>query len=398
MRQVKILIAPDSFKGNMSSCEVIAHICAAAREHFTPLDLVELPLADGGEGTVEAVVLATGGEYRKMTVRGPLQRPITARYGVTHSDTTVALPNRRQAVIEMAQASGLPLVPPGERNPLFTTTYGTGELVRAALDEGLRKIVIGIGGSATNDGGIGFAQALGVKLFDAAGKEVGSGGQELARISHIDITRLDPRLKDCQMTVMCDVTNPLTGPRGATHVFGPQKGATPAMVAELEAGMQNYAQLLHAICGFDVGSTPGAGAAGGLGAALMTFCGATLKPGIETILDLVEFDDLLGDVDLVITGEGRIDGQTAFGKVVAGVAKRCRAQGVSAIALVGSIGSGAQATYELGLDSIMSAVSYPMGLEEAMENSGPLLRDAADRMFRFIKVGIALNRRTKRRV
>ncbi len=380
---MKILLAPDSFKGTMSSLEVIHHLRLAAAEHFSPLTIVELPIADGGEGTVEALVTATGGTYRERQVTGPRLAPVTARYGIINGDT---------AVIEMAQASGLPLLSPSERNPLLTTTYGTGELLRAVLDEGLRKITIGVGGSATNDGGIGCAQALGVRFEDSHGNEVGFGGAELKRIARIDLTNLDARLRDSSVTVICDVNNPLTGDCGATRVFGPQKGATPAMLDELEAGMLHYASLLEQACNSEVGRTPGAGAAGGLGAALLGFCGAKLRPGIETVLDLVDFERLLADVDLVVTGEGRIDEQTSYGKVPVGIAKRCAAQGVSVVAVVGSIGRGANATYQFGVDSIMAAVSAPMHLEEAFLYKEELLRDAADRMFRLIKVGMKLAR------
>ncbi len=384
---MKILLAPDSFKGTMSSREVISHLSAAASEHFSPLTIVALPIADGGEGTVEALVTATGGTYRERQVAGPRLTGVAARYGIINGDT---------AVIEMAQASGLPLLSHSERNPCLTTTYGTGELLRAALDEGLRKIIVGIGGSATNDGGIGCAQALGVSFTDAEGREVGPGGGELRRIARIDPTNLDVRLRDTNVTVICDVNNPLTGVRGATRVFGPQKGATPAMLDELEAGMLHYAGLLEQTCRYDVGNTPGSGAAGGLGAALLAFCGAKLKPGIETVLDLVAFERLIADVDLVVTGEGRIDEQTAYGKVPVGIARRCAANGVSVVAVVGSIGSGAGATYSFGIDSIMSAICAPMSLEEAMSQPAERLREAADRMFRFIKVGMRLARKEQR--
>jgi len=378
---LKILLAPDSFKGTMSSREVIAHLRAAATEHFSPLTIIELPIADGGEGTVESLVTATGGIYRECQVTGPLLTPVTARYGIINGDT---------AVIESAQASGLPLLRPSQRNPLLTTTYGTGELLRAALDEGLRKIAIGIGGTATNDGGIGCAQALGVRFTDAHGNAVGFGGAELERIAHIDLTGLDERLREASVTIICDVDNPLTGDRGATRVFGPQKGATPAMLEQLEAGMLHYAGLLRRAYNYDVGQTPGAGAAGGLGAALLAFCGAKLKPGIVTMLDLVDFDRLIADVDLVVTGEGRLDEQTAYGKVPVGIARRCAARGVSVVAIVGSIGPGADTIYQFGVDSIMAAVSAPMQLEDAFFHKTELLRDAADRMFRFIKVGMKI--------
>jgi len=263
-------------------------------------------------------------------------------------------------------------------------------LIKAALDEGIREFIIGIGGSATNDGGIGAAQALGVRFLDSRGNDVGFGGQHLARICTIDAEAMDPRIKGSKITVICDVSNPLTGPNGATAVYGPQKGASEEMLKALEEGMKNYEEVIKRFSGKDIGSTPGAGAAGGLGAALMCFFGASLKPGIDTVLDYVGFDRLLEGVDLVVTGEGRIDGQSVFGKVPVGIAQRCKSKGVKVAAIVGSIGPEAWKVYDHGIFSIMPTVNRDMSLEEALNNAVDLLKDAADRMFRFIRLGMDL--------
>ncbi|MGI6707289.1 MAG: glycerate kinase [Clostridia bacterium] len=378
---MKILLAPDSFKGSLSSLEVIKILKRSARRVFPSVDFLEVPIADGGEGTVDALVIAGGGEYREKIVKDPLGRPVKARYGIIR---------QRTAVIEMAQASGLPLLPAEERNPLITTSYGTGELIRAALDEGLRDIIIGIGGSATNDGGIGAVQALGIKFVDAQGKELGFGGRELARIESISIEGLDPRIKESRITVICDVTNPLTGGKGATAVYGPQKGATEEMLKELEAGMKHYARLLRETTGLDMDRIPGSGAAGGLGAALVGFFHAVLKPGAETILDLVGFDELLEGVDLVVTGEGKMDGQSLYGKTPLGVAERCRRRGIPVIAVAGMIGEDASRLYGHGIGSMMSTYKENLPLEEAMERAAELLEDAGDRMFRLIRIGMGI--------
>lgn len=377
---MKFVFAPDSFKGTMTSLKVIELLEKAARSHFEDLEVVKVPIADGGEGTVEALITALGGEYRYAEVMGPLESmTVRAMYGVTGNGT---------AVIEMAQASGLPLLADDQRNPLLTTTYGTGELIRAALDEGIRDFIIGIGGSATNDGGMGMAQALGIAFLDNEGKNVGLGGRYLSEVSRIVTDDLDPRIRESRITVICDVSNPLTGPQGATYVYGPQKGATKDMLEVLENGMKNYARVIKNQLGIDVDSMPGSGAAGGLGAALMVFLGAVLKPGIEAILELINFDSLLDDVDLVVTGEGKIDEQSVFGKVPVGVARHCREKKVPVVAICGSMGKNAGAVYDYGISSIMATVNKTLTLEEALKRSEEDLYDAADRMFRLIKIGM----------
>lgn len=381
---MKFLLAPDSFKGTMSSLQVIRMLRQKAEEHFSPVDIVELPIADGGEGTVDALVAATGGERRKVMVTGPNGVPVLAEYGIIDGKT---------AVIEMAQASGLTLVPAGERDPLKATTLGTGEIICRALEAGIRDFIIGIGGSATNDGGIGAAQAAGVRFLDANGKDVGFGGGALGKISSIDLDGMHPAVRESKFTVICDVCNTLTGKCGATAVFGPQKGVTESTFATLESGMRHYGGLLQTITGKDIASIPGAGAAGGLGAGLIAFFGASLRPGIETMLDIVGFDGLIRDVDLVVTGEGRIDGQSIYGKVPVGIARRCMKTGVPVAAVVGSIANDMGRVYACGVDSIMSTFYGAITLEEAMANAEEMLLSAADRMFRFIKIGFCIGKK-----
>lgn len=380
---MKIVLAPDSFKGTLSSMEIIGHLEKAAKNHFDSVEIVKVPIADGGEGTVDALVMATHGEYRQAEVMGPLpSQRVKAKYGLI---------NKRTAVIEMAEASGLTLLDEEERNPLLATTYGTGEMIKAALDEGIRNFVIGIGGSATNDGGIGACQALGIRFLDEKGSEVGFGGQELIRIRDIIMDDMDGRIKDSKITVICDVSNPLIGPEGATSIYGPQKGVTEDNFHILESGMENYQSLIKKLMGLDMAKIPGSGAAGGLGAALVTFFGATLKPGIDAVLDYVGFDDLIKDADLVVTGEGRIDGQSIFGKVPVGVSQRCKPLNIPVVAVVGGMGADAQKVYGYGVDSIMTTVNSPMPLDEALSRADELMADATDRLFRFIKVGMKLS-------
>lgn len=377
---MKILIAPDSFKGSLSSTEIIEIVERAIYTHFQDAEIIKVPIADGGEGTVEAIVTACAGTYHTTEVLDPLLRPITATYGIINDGRT--------AVIEMAEASGIMLLKEEERNPLITTTYGAGQLIKKALDEGIRDIIMGIGGSATNDGGIGAAMALGVKFLDAQGTEVGHGGRELAKIQSIDISCLDPRLKECTIDVICDVTNPLTGADGATFVYGPQKGAREWELCGLEAGMKNYRARLEELIGEDIGAVAGAGAAGGLGAALLTFFGARLSPGIDTVLDIVDFENLLKDVDLVITGEGNIDGQSIYGKVPVGVGRRCKRFNIPVLAIVGGMGVDAQRVYTHGIDSIMVTINKSMSIDEAIERAEELLYDSVDRALRMIEIGM----------
>ena len=336
-----------------------------------------IPIADGGEGTVEALVTATGGRLCQTDVAGPLENRITALWGI--------LGDGKTAVIEMAAASGLPLVPMSQRNPRITTTYGTGELILAALDAGLRKIIIGIGGSATNDGGTGMARALGVRFTDHDGKELTEGGAALARLKQIDLTGLDPRLLETELTVACDVDNPLCGPRGASAVFGPQKGATPDLVKELDSALAHYSVIAQEATGRQVAELSGAGAAGGLGAGLMFFTPAKLKPGVGIVLDAVGFAEIVKAADFVITGEGRTDFQTAFGKAPVGVAKVAKQFNVPVFCLSGGLGEGADDVLAQGIDAVMSICEGPMSLEECMKTGSSLIESGSARLCRIIK-------------
>ena len=364
---VRIVIASDSFKGSMTSTRVAELVADAALRRWPDSDVVCVPMADGGEGTVCAVVAACGGELRVARVRGPLGAAVDAKWGL--------LPNG-EAIIEMAAASGLPLLAAEERNPLLTSTFGTGELVCAALDAGARGITLAIGGSATNDGGMGCLRALGVRVLDAGGHELEGVGADLARVASIDFSQLDARLASVKLTVMCDVDNPLTGPDGATYTFGPQKGATSEMLEQLEAGMCTYARVLSAaVDGLDTDAS-GMGAAGGLGAA-MAALGAELAPGVERVLDLVGFDALLEGTDICVTGEGHADAQSLHGKVVSGVAKRCLRAGVPCIAFVGGMDEGAYELLDCGVTSIVPITPADTPLEDALAHAEANLARAA---------------------
>ena len=373
---MKVVIAPDSYKGCLSALEVAKAMERGVLSVFPSAEVRKIPIADGGEGTVAALVTATNGQLRQTEVTDPLGNKIIAHWGV--------LGDGRTAVIEMAAASGLPLVPKEKRDPRVTTTYGTGELIKAALADGLAKIIIGIGGSATNDGGTGMARALGVRFLDAAGQEVAAGGGSLAEICQIDTTGLDPRLKNTEIVVACDVDNPLCGTRGASAVFGPQKGATPEMVQQLDAGLAKYASCARQATGRDVAEKAGAGAAGGLGAGLMFFTPAQLKPGVEIVLDAVGFSDIVRDADFVITGEGRTDFQTAFGKAPVGVAKVAKTHGAPVFCISGGLGDGAEDVLAQGIDAVMSICDRPLSLEECMAAAAQLIEPAAARLSRIV--------------
>lgn len=378
---MRFLFASDSFKGTLSSQKTAELLTRAAKEIFPDCACAAVTVADGGEGTTDAVLSAVKGEPIRLTVKGPLWEPTQSTYAILEDG---------RAVMEMAAASGLPLVAEKDKNPLETTTYGTGEMIRDALDRGCRDISIAIGGSATNDGGMGCVRALGVRFLDADGKELEGRGKDLAKISHIDLSGMDPRVKESRFTVMCDVTNPLCGPEGATYTYGKQKGGTPERLEELEAGMCHYRDLLKGIFGTDMDQVPGAGAAGGLGAALMAFFGGQLRSGIETVLDLIGFDERLEGVDLVVTGEGAADWQSVFGKVMQGVGSHCKAFGIPAVAIVGSMGPGAEDIFDHGIVSIMTTVNGVMSLNEALSRADELYLSAARRLFRLLRAGKAL--------
>ncbi|HEU4785339.1 MAG TPA: glycerate kinase [Ktedonobacterales bacterium] len=379
-----IVVAPQSLKGSLDAAEVGGAIAAGIRRVWPDADIRVVPVADGGEGTVRALVAATSGTLRHARVAGPLGEPVNAEYGMLGGSRTGA------AVIEMAAASGLPLVPPDSRDPRVTTTRGTGELMRAALDAGARRLLIGIGGSATNDGGAGMAQALGVRLLDAQSNELSAGGAALAHLARIDTSGLDPRLKDVELQVASDVTNPLCGPEGASAVYGPQKGATPEMVSELDAALAHYGEALKRDLGADVANMPGAGAAGGLGAGLLAFAHAQLVPGAHLVLETLDFAHILDGATLVFTAEGQLDRQTAYGKAVGAVAAAARKAGAHVVALAGSVAADDAALEKLGIDAALSIASGPMSLEESMANTSRLLTDAAARATRLIALGMGL--------
>ena len=379
---MKLVFASDSFKGTVSSEQTVELLTKAAHEVFGPCETVGVPVADGGEGTTDAVILARKGKKVFATVHGPLMEEVSAYYGKL---------SEKEAVLEMAQASGLPMVPEELSNPLNTTTYGTGELIMAALDAGFTDISIAIGGSATNDGGMGFASALGIRFMDANGNVLEGKGSELEKVAHIDVSGLNEKAKKAHFTVMCDVTNPLCGKDGATYTFGKQKGGTPEILDRLEKGMCNYRDVIIKEFGVNPDDTPGTGAAGGLGAALKIFLQAEMKSGIETVLDLINFDKLITGADLIVTGEGRTDWQSCFGKVMQGVGDRAKKYDIPVTALCGGLGKGYDQIYEHGIDSIMTTVDGPMPLSEALDRAEELYYKGAVRMFRMVNAGIKLH-------
>lgn len=382
---MKIVIAPDSFKESLSAMEAASAIEAGLREIFPHADYVKVPVADGGEGTVDALAAATGGQRLVLPATGPLGTQVEAFYGLSGDAN-----GERIAVIEMAAASGLELVPPAERDPLITTSRGTGELIRAALDAGARRFILGVGGSATNDGGAGMLQALGASLFDADGEQIGPGGAALARLARIDLSGFDPRVKDSVFEVACDVSNPLVGPQGASAIFGPQKGATPEMVARLDANLRHYAAIVTRDTGHDVAEVPGAGAGGGIAAAMLAFLGGRLRPGSEIVADAVGLDKALKDADLVFTGEGRIDSQTVNGKTPVGVARVAQRHGKPVIAIGGCLAPDAAAVHAHGIDATFSTVRKACTAAEAMADAAFNLRSAARNVGAVLKLGMEL--------
>jgi glycerate kinase len=376
---MKILIAPDSFKNALSALEVAKSLKEGLLKVFPDAGIDLLPMADGGEGTVEALIDATQGEIIKTLVHDPLMRPVESLFGITGDGIT--------AVIEMASASGIQLITTEERDPWITTTFGTGELIHAALDKGCRDIILGIGGSATNDCGMGMADALGVKFLDRDGKPVGQGGGALGEVAAIDMSGLDERIPDTRIMVACDVTNPLTGPTGASHVYGPQKGAGPEMVKMLDKNLQHLSDLISRQLGKEVGEMPGAGAAGGLGAGLIAFLGAELAKGVSIVAERAGLDAAAAAADLVITGEGGIDFQTQFGKTPYGVAQVAKQHGKPVIAVAGTIGDGAEVLYEKGFDAVLSIVDRPLSLAEAIRETPSLLEATGERIGRLLAIG-----------
>ena len=376
---MKIIIAPNAFKGSLSAWEAAGCIEEGIKIALPKARCIKVPVADGGDGTVEALVRDTGGKQVYKKVDGPVGKPVRAGFGV--------LGDGRTGVIEMATASGLALIPKKEQNPLKTTTYGTGQLVKAALDKGCRYLIVGIGGSATVDGGIGMAQALGIRFLDKSGKEVGRGGAGLEKIKNIDISGVDKRLKKTKVVVACDVTNPLLGRNGSARIFGPQKGADPKMVVQLEAGLANLARVIKRDLGKDIKNIPGAGAAGGLGMGLMAFLQAKLKSGIDLVIKAAELERKVKGADLVITTEGCIDEQTAFGKAPAGVAAIGKKYKIPVVALGGQIAGKTAALHKCGINAVFSIIRSPLTLEQAIKESKSALKQAAEQIMRLYIAG-----------
>ena len=376
---MKVVIAPQGFKGNLTALQVSQAIDRGIRRVLPDMVTSLVPMADGGEGTTRALLDAIGGEMIKVAVTDPMGGRVLAGWGFLADGVT--------AVIEMAAASGLSLVPPEKRNPFLATTYGTGELIRHALEKGCRTFIIGIGGSATNDGGAGMAQALGARLLDAKGEAIAFGGAALSNLEHIDTSTLDSRLADCDVLLACDVDNPLCGPSGASCVYGPQKGATSQMVARLDEALSHYAGVIQRDLGIDIRDVPGAGAAGGLGAGLLVFLEARLEPGVEVIIQATGLIEQLKEADLVFTGEGRIDSQTVCGKTPVGVARRAKEFGLPVIALAGEIGDGYQAVFKEGIDSVFSIAPGPISLSQSLSMAEELTADAAERAMRLFICG-----------
>lgn len=377
MAKQTFVLAPDSFKESMTAKEVCIAIEKGLRKSFPEANYLHVPMADGGEGTVQSLVDATGGRMFEKEVTGPLGNQVTAQFGIMGDGTTAA--------IEMASASGIHYVTKDTKNPLITTTYGTGELIRECLDQGIKRIIIGIGGSATNDGGTGMAEALGAKFLDQKGETLPRGGGSLDRLCTIDVAELDPRLQEVEIIVACDVTNPLCGENGASHVFGPQKGATPEMVLQLDNNLAHYAEVVKSVLNKDIRDVPGAGAAGGLGAGLLIFTKSTLQRGIDIIIQYTGLREKLAGADYCFTGEGGMDFQTKFGKTPYGVAKVAKEKGIPVIALAGYIGEGVEVLYEEGIDAIFGIVpgaheiekllaDGPRNVERTSENIGRLLK------------------------
>lgn len=355
---MKIVIAPDSFKESLSALEVAEAVKVGFSAVFDA-EYTLIPVADGGEGTVDAMVDALNGHKVNITITDPLGEKGNAFYGISEIEQC--------AIIEMAAASGIERVPPQKRDARITTSFGTGELIFDALERGMKKFIIGIGGSATNDGGAGMLQALGVKLLDKSGQQIGFGGQALADLDRIDISEIDPRIHDCNFEVACDVTNPLTGDNGASAIFGPQKGATPKDVKDLDNNLKHFAQIIKRDLGKDIEHVPGTGAAGGMGAALLAFLNANLRPGIEIITELLNLDSLIKEADLVITGEGRLDYQSVNGKVPVGVAKIAQKHHKPVVAIAGSLGDKLDIVYPYGITAMFSVLSKISTLAEALD-------------------------------
>ena len=374
---MKIVIAPDSFKECLSAQEVAANIAVGIRKVAPNAEIFEIPISDGGEGVLEALLNGVGGQRIAISVLDPLMRPIKAEYGILNDSKT--------AVIEMAKASGLELLKEHEKNPLLTSTFGTGQLIRDALDRGYTKIVIGIGGSATNDGGVGMVRALGGKFLNDKGMEIKEGGGNLRELYTMDLSNFDTRIQNCEVVVACDVSNPLTGAHGASMVYGGQKGGSRKDLELLDTNLGHYANKIKDTLGMDISKTPGAGAAGGTGAGLLAYLNGKLVNGIELILQTLKVEETIKRADLVFTGEGKIDEQTLHGKTISGIALMAQKHEVPVMVVTGKIGEGIEGLYDIGVSAVYSIVNRPMALKEAMDQAPGLIQDCAKNIILTIK-------------
>lgn len=377
-KDLVIVLAPDSFKESMTAKEVCVAMERGIKKVNSNIQCIHVPMADGGEGTMQSLVDATGGEVYSLEVVGPLGNKVKAEYGI--------LGNGEIGVLEMASASGIHLVSLGERNPLITTTYGTGELIKACLDRGVKKLLIGIGGSATNDGGVGVIQALGGRLLDKDGNELGFGGGELEKLDRIDLTNFDRRLKDVVIEVACDVSNPLCGENGASYIFGPQKGASVEMIKILDNNLKHYAKVIKEQFGKDILEIAGAGAAGGLGAGLMVFLNGNLKKGIEIVIEYSGLEKKVKNCDMVWTGEGSIDFQTKYGKTPLGVATVAKKYNKPVVALAGRVGDDIDILYEKGIDSIFGIMRGVTSIDEALKNGKENIETTSENIVRLMEM------------
>jgi glycerate 2-kinase len=380
---MRVVAAPNPYKGSLSAPEAAAAIRRGVLRVWGDAEVPEVPVADGGEGTVEALVAAHGGDLVTVTVEGPLGEPVQASFGLIEGAHT--------AVVELASASGLPLVPRGREDPRSASTYGFGQLLEAARNRGVGRIIAGIGGSATNDGGAGMAQALGYRLLDAAGEDLPRGGASLARLTRIDASAVDPAWREIEVSVACDVTNPLYGPQGATAVYGPQKGVTPELVGELDRALARLADVIAEDLGVRVADLPGAGAAGGTGAGLVAFAGARLLPGAPLVVEAAGLDQALRGSDLLLGGEGRVDSQTVYGKGPIEVARRARLAGVPAVLLAGHLGEGWERVLEEGVSAVLPLAEGPATVEHMIDDAPGLLERAAERACRLVEVGCVIS-------
>tara|TARA_R110002049_G_scaffold9962_2_gene49672 strand:- start:46821 stop:47960 length:1140 start_codon:yes stop_codon:yes gene_type:complete len=374
---MNIIIAPDSFKECLSAKDVAANISIGIRQVMPKAMVNKIPISDGGEGILEVLVEGVGGRFVAVTVFDPLMREIEGQYGILKDDKT--------AIIEMAKASGLELLKEEEKNPLITSTFGTGQLIKHALDKGCEKIIIGIGGSATNDGGAGMLRALGAKFLGNNGEDVSEGGGSLNDLVRIDISNFDQRIKDCEIVVACDVSNPLIGTNGASFVYGAQKGGSPEHLKMLDKNLAHFADVIKSDLNIDIANVPGAGAAGGTGAALMAFMNGKLEQGIGLILDTLEMESFIKKADLVFTGEGKIDKQTLYGKTISGIAKMAKKHDVPVIVITGKMGENITGIYDLGVSAIYSIVNQPMALKNAIEEAPFLIQQCVNNIMRTIK-------------